>query len=1073
MKNFLQTLLLAIGLAGAAHSPAALLPGQVNDDTDLFLIKPSAAAGLPNVLIIWDNTANWGQNVAGNTAYQLEKDALSAVISGLVNADGTAKVNVGLMLFTETGGGNDNVRGTYIRSRLRAMDKANSDDLAGLIAKLDTINDRGSNAQYAKAMHEAFQYYGGRDALAGAGQLKRDCLAFIQPTGPSILGPFAKSFNLTCTPHRTTYFSPVSDGCQKNFIILISNGTTDNGENNEAQKLLTGLGGVNLKTDPLPLVPNNEAANWSDEYARFMRGNDFCDAARFGGTCNIAGPQNITTYTIAVYDKSEENNAKGPTPSQIALARSTADRGGGKFFAGTDLDSLKNALDQIFAEVQSVNTVFASVTLPVSVNPTSRGTNLNQVYMGLFRPDANLAPRWFGNLKLYTIARDSNGVQILVDAQSPPQSAVGPTGFMRPTAVSHWTTSSTFWGFRSDAENGAGGASDLPDGDIVEKGSVAEMLRNTYATDQSARKLYTCIGCGTGTDLSDTSSTATKFADANGLILTGDLGAADAAERTAIINWVRGQDNKVNENNNQNADATPNLTDARASIHGDVLHSRPAVVNYNRFGDDNDVYVFYGSNGDGVFRAIKGGMGGGAGAEQWGFIPPELFPKLRRLRENSPLIDFATKRPYFMDGPIGIYTSDANGNNQLNPGTADKVHLFIGTRRGGRFIYALDVSDPVAPRFMWKRANTDTGFAELGYTWSEPKVVKMKGRADPVLVMGLGYDPNVEDNDPATPPPAAGQEMGRGIIVLDAFTGDIIWQAGAHVATSATSVNVAGMTRSIPSDVTALDRDGDGTIDRLYVGDTGGNLWRVDINVGAGDTFDPSLWAVNKLATIGGTGADERKFLFPPDVVLPPHVNGGNFDAVLIGTGDREHPFNTTVTNRFYMFKDVNQGPLTTSDTLVPITDADTDLFDATLNTVQVGTDTVAAQLDLANKKGWKLTLAVGEKVISSSVTLGGATFFNTNIPVSELAPGTCSNLGEAREYAVNYEDASAIIDLGATGLTTSDRYRVNPAGGYLPSPTPYIVDGTPGVGSGPSLWEPPSTPVGARYRTYWYMRTD
>ena len=58
-------------------------------------------------------------------------------------------------------------------------------------------------------------------------------------------------------------------------------------------------------------------------------------------------------------------------------------------------------------------------------------------------------------------------------------------------------------------------------------------------------------------------------------------------------------------------------TDARASIHGDVLHSRPAVVNYNRNtpSDENDIVAYYGSN-DAVFRAIKGGFGSGAGEEE-------------------------------------------------------------------------------------------------------------------------------------------------------------------------------------------------------------------------------------------------------------------------------------------------------------------------------------------------------------------------------------------------------------------------------------------------------------------------
>jgi type IV pilus assembly protein PilY1 len=48
---------------------------------------------------------------------------------------------------------------------------------------------------------------------------------------------------------------------------------------------------------------------------------------------------------------------------------------------------------------------------------------------------------------------------------------------------------------------------------------------------------------------------------------------------------------------------------------------------------------------------------------------------------------------------------------------------------------------------------------------------------------------------------------------------------------------------------------------------------------------------VNKLATVGydavNNNPSRRKFLFPPDVVY-----GKEYDAVLIGSGDREHPFN-------------------------------------------------------------------------------------------------------------------------------------------------------------------------------------
>src|SRR5260221_3260890 len=77
-------------------------------------------------------------------------------------------------------------------------------------------------------------------------------------------------------------------------------------------------------------------------------------------------------------------------------------------------------------------------------------------------------------------------------------------------------------------------------------------------------------------------------------------------------------------------------------------------------------------------------------------------------------------------------------------------------RRGGRTIYALDVSDPANPVFMWKRGcpnladnvGCDSGFEELGQTWSEPRVGFLRAFANPVLIFGAGYDPAVEDFQP-------------------------------------------------------------------------------------------------------------------------------------------------------------------------------------------------------------------------------------------------------------------------------------------------------------------------------------
>ena len=166
-------------------------------------------------------------------------------------------------------------------------------------------------------------------------------------------------------------------------------------------------------------------------------------------------------------------------------------------------------------------------------------------------------------------------------------------------AVSFWTTTSSFWSF-SPSGNPAS-ADDRPDGAVVEKGGAAEVLRKVHGTDQSLRKIYTCVGCSGGTNLA-TAGTSTVFATGNSAITQAMINpSGGATDKNAIIDWVRGTDNNGDENLNGST------TDIRASIHGDVLHSRPVVVNYNRTGTNDDVYAFYGSN-DGLFRAVKGGQ---------------------------------------------------------------------------------------------------------------------------------------------------------------------------------------------------------------------------------------------------------------------------------------------------------------------------------------------------------------------------------------------------------------------------------------------------------------------------------
>src|SRR5207237_9974912 len=117
------------------------------------------------------------------------------------------------------------------------------------------------------------------------------------------------------------------------------------------------------------------------------------------------------------------------------------------WIAANEGQAIREGLTTILNEVQSVNSVFAATTLPVSVNV--RGTNLNQVYIGVFRPDANKLPRWLGNLKMYKLGVDSATQTLFLADAAGNVASNSSTGFISSSALSFWTSSSSFWGFRA------------------------------------------------------------------------------------------------------------------------------------------------------------------------------------------------------------------------------------------------------------------------------------------------------------------------------------------------------------------------------------------------------------------------------------------------------------------------------------------------------------------------------------------------------------------------------------------------------------------------------------------------
>ncbi|MDQ3026259.1 MAG: PilC/PilY family type IV pilus protein [Pseudomonadota bacterium] len=1030
-----------------------LAPGaSLAEDIDLFTNPAASATTAPNILIILDNSANWSRNdQAWPTGKQGESELRSLALL-MDDPNINEGVNIGLMMF-----GSGAPDGAYVRYAVRNMTPANkaafkemigtatcpagNNSLLGtancILRNFDSPAEKINSAStlYSAAMFEAFKYFGGFTDPARANQdiagTPQDSTHFGRRRY-SVLDSKTDAGAFT-DAGKTTYRSPINaDGtnaCAKNYVVFIANGYPSN---DLPISILTGINGDTA----VPAGFGNKG--W--KVANYAKYNNLTDVNE------LAGRQSIQTYTIDVF------NAKPDVANQTALLRAMAKFGGGKYFEAKNEQAILNALRDIIVEIQAVNSVFASASLPI--NATNRSQNENQVFIGMFRPDPDANPRWYGNLKQYQIAlfgddaklADKNGAQAIAAT----------TGFVQPCATSFWTTASgTYWSFSAPSAGTctsiAGSTfSDLPDGSVVEKGGAGEVLRRgnnpaAVAPFTVNRTMYTCAAapCAAGgfVPFNTASVTAARTT------------AADATQNTAIVDFTFGKD--VND---ENGDL--NVTEPRPSIHADIAHSRPLPVN---FGGTRKVVVYYGSN-DGAFRAVEGATG----KELWSFVAPEHHAKLKRAYLNTPMVAYPNlpvgiaplpqRKDYFFDGSSGLYQNADNS----------RVWIFPTQRRGGRMTYGIDVS-AAAPVLKWAKGcpnlandvDCTAGMTGVGQTWSSPNVAFISGYNsgnDPVLIMGGGYD-NCEDVDAAVS--TCVTPKGNKVFFLDGNDGSVIRSFDTD--------------RSVAADVTLIDRTFDGNVDHAYVVDTGGNIYRIDmIDPVTLLARAPGAWTMTKIARSNGSN---RKFLFGPSALAI-----GTKVYLALGSGDRERPLITNypyvspVTNRFYSFFD----DFGTAGLPLNLDDA------SKLKDVTTGSDcdTILA----AGQVGWFMDLNAGrgEQTVTSSVIFGGTVFFSTNRP-TPVAPTSCgTNLGEARGYAVNLLNASGVIGTGA--LCGGTRSGVFIGGGIPPSPVVGTVpvrlpDGTTksinvliggidlktGGGSPIGAQQPPIPIAQIRSRVYWY----
>ncbi|GAB5413060.1 MAG: hypothetical protein Cons2KO_06630 [Congregibacter sp.] len=655
----------------------------------------------------------------------------------------------------------------------------------------------------------------------------------------------------------------------------------------------------------------------------------------------LTGLQRVTTHTIGF-------NFSSKWLEDVATA------GGGVYKTADNATELVDQIKEIIGEVLTEDSTFVA---PVAaVNEFNQLSHLNQVYFAVFRPDE--FPRWRGNLKRYTLGEeggvilDANG-NLAIDSS---------TGFFQSNSQSFW--SSTI------------------DGADVDRGGAAE---NTPA--YTSRNVYTYFTGSTSTNLANSvnSIASTNTALTKTMFDVGGLSDADFATH---LDWIRGQD--VDDE-----DGDGNTTEDRY-VYGDPLHSRPVAVTYGGTEENPDVEIFFGTN-SGAIQAVNATTG----AERFAFFPEATLPMQVDLRAN----EASTPHPYGIDGTVTPWTNDESRDGISAADAEDFVRIYTGMRRGGRNYYALDVTDRANPEIMWQIRGGEVqplgDFRELGQTWSRPIKTRIAvgGVEREVLIFSAGYDETQDDAQLRAP-----DSVGRGMYIVDAVTGTLIWSGGKTGAQSWTE-SFSAMDYSFPSTMSVVDINQDGFADMWFAADTGGQLWRFDIRNGESLANLITGGVIADLGVAGGTNSIEtnRRFFASPSVALVRGPDGPEL-AIAIGSGFRPSPLSILATNRMYMIR--QSAVFSAPSSYNAVTEAN--LYDATANTLATATGTTLAEEQdlLYAAQGWFFDLSFpGEKVLSSPLIANDRVIFTTYTPGSSgvwCVPAA----GTSRAYSVQLEDA-------------------------------------------------------------------
>lgn len=496
---------------------------------------------------------------------------------------------------------------------------------------------------------------------------------------------------------------------------------------------------------------------------------------------------------------------------------------------------------------------------------------------------------------------------------------------------------------------------------------------------------------------------------------------------------------------------------SRTHILGDIVDAEPAVLlpPYRSYYDPcyaNPVsgvcstafktaqsgrtrLVFQGAN-DGMLHVFNAAIStdtshyGDRGKEIWAYIPNLVLNKMVGSATTSPA-NINYSHNYFVDGSPVIgdvdFNNTDNGNPHTTSGTPDwRTILVGGLGKGGRGYYALDITSPYptdeseAKQYvLWEFPTSDSPYANMGFSFGRPAIVKTAGNGWVVLVPS-GYNNGS----------SAGESGGDGhghLFVLNAKTGELI----ADIQTADGS-NLGHISAHVASNAA------DATVDYAYGVTLGGQVWRFNLletvrdasGTSYADHLSPTASHTSLrptwVATLKDPNGNTQAITTEPEVATI-SIDGTPKRFVFVATGKSltKNDSSDSQTQTMYGFIDdlnvvSNASPIlsnprtatisgTTSNLLLP--QILTGTSPRTIQGQTVGTNTFGKNVDYAKGQiGWYVDLpATGERVLARPILIPpGALIFNSNAPSSD----TCLPGGTTWLNVLDYKNGGTLFGL-------------------------------------------------------------